>query len=167
MSLGWRKERRRDGRLCSGVGQARVLLRVRMLYYLRQEVISDLADRILEGADSSELDIWIPHPLHAEVPTDWWDVEADKSLLIGVFKHGYEKYNSMRADPALCFLERVGMPDAKAIAAEQRGADMVADGEDEDPEYKPLRMPFKDDLDDFTNSPLDDKEEVMELETGE
>ncbi|TUG21032.1 Chromodomain-helicase-DNA-binding protein 7 [Bagarius yarrelli] len=29
-----------------------VLLRVRMLYYLRQEVIGDLADRILEGADS-------------------------------------------------------------------------------------------------------------------
>lgn len=28
--------------------------------------------------------------------------------------------------------------------------------EDEDPEYKPLRMPFKDDLDDFTNSPLDE-----------
>ncbi|KAF5888028.1 chromodomain-helicase-DNA-binding protein 7, partial [Clarias magur] len=145
----------------------KVLLRVRMLYYLRQEVIGDLADRILEGADSSELDIWIPQPLHAEVPTDWWDVEADKCLLIGVFKHGYEKYNSMRADPALCFLERVGMPDAKAIAAEQRGADMVADGEDEDPEYKPLRMPFKDDLDDFTNSPLDDKEEVMEVERVE
>lgn len=41
---------------------------------------------------------------------------------------GYEKYNSMRADPTLCFLERVGMPDAKAIAAEQRGADMMADG---------------------------------------
>ncbi|XP_053543116.1 chromodomain-helicase-DNA-binding protein 7 isoform X3 [Ictalurus punctatus] len=138
-----------------------------MLYYLRQEVIGDLADRILEGADSSELDIWIPQPLHAEVPTDWWDVEADKSLLIGVFKHGYEKYNSMRADPALGFLERVGMPDAKAIAAEQRGADMVADGEDEDPEYKPLRMPFKDDMDDFTNSPLDDKEEMMDVEGGE
>lgn len=36
--------------------------------------------------------------------------------------------------------------------------------EDEDPEYKPLRMPFKDDLDDFTNSPLDDKDEAMEAE---
>lgn len=36
--------------------------------------------------------------------------------------------------------------------------------EDEDPEYKPLRMPFKDDLDDFTNSPLDDKDEAMEGE---
>uniref|UniRef100_A0A672SMP1 Chromodomain helicase DNA binding protein 7 n=1 Tax=Sinocyclocheilus grahami TaxID=75366 RepID=A0A672SMP1_SINGR len=106
----------------------KVLLRVRMLYYLRQEVIGDHADRILEGTDSSELDIWIPQPFHADVPTDWWDLDADKSLLIGVFKHGYEKYNSMCADPTLCFLERVGMPDAKAIAAEQRGADMMADG---------------------------------------
>uniref|UniRef100_A0A674E9X5 Chromodomain helicase DNA binding protein 7 n=1 Tax=Salmo trutta TaxID=8032 RepID=A0A674E9X5_SALTR len=105
----------------------KVLLRVRMLYYLRQEVIGDHADRILEGTDSSEMDIWIPQPFHSEVPADWWDSEADRSLLIGVFKHGYEKYNSMRADPALCFLERVGMPDAKAIAAEQRGADMMAD----------------------------------------
>ncbi|CAB1326039.1 unnamed protein product, partial [Coregonus sp. 'balchen'] len=147
-----------------------VLLRVRMLYYLRQEVVGDQADRILEGTDSSEMDIWIPQPFHAEVPADWWDSESDKSLLIGVFKHGYEKYNSVRADPALCFLERVGMPDAKAIAAEQRGADMMADGpegEDEDPEYKPLRMPFKDEMDDFTNSPLDDKEEAMDVESGE
>uniref|UniRef100_A0A8C5JL72 Chromodomain helicase DNA binding protein 7 n=1 Tax=Junco hyemalis TaxID=40217 RepID=A0A8C5JL72_JUNHY len=106
----------------------KVLLRVRMLYYLRQEVIGDQADKILEGADSR-----LVQPFHAEVPADWWDKEADKSLLIGVFKHGYEKYNSMRADPALCFLERVGMPDAKAIAAEQRGTDMLADGGDGNP----------------------------------
>ncbi|VTJ52614.1 Hypothetical predicted protein [Marmota monax] len=145
-----------------------------MLYYLRQEVIGDQADKILEGADSSEADVWIPEPFHAEVPTDWWDKEADKSLLIGVFKHGYEKYNSMRADPALCFLERVGMPDAKAIAAEQRGTDMLADGgdggefdrEDEDPEYKPTRTPFKDEIDEFANSPPEDKEEPMEMHTA-
>lgn len=149
----------------------KVLLRVRMLYYLRQEVIGDQADKILEGADSSEADVWIPEPLHAEVPADWWDKEADKSLLIGVFKHGYEKYNSMRADPALCFLERVGMPDAKAIAAEQRGTDMLADGgdggefdrEDEDPEYKPTRTPFKDEIDEFANSPPEDKDESMDV----
>ncbi len=36
--------------------------------------------------------------------------------------------------------------------------------EDEDPEYKPLRMPFKDDMDDFTNSPLDDKDDTAEGE---
>ncbi|XP_048364586.1 chromodomain-helicase-DNA-binding protein 7 isoform X2 [Sphaerodactylus townsendi] len=151
----------------------KVLLRVRMLYYLKQEVIGDQADKILEGADSSDVDIWIPEPFHAEVPTDWWDKEADKSLLIGVFKHGYEKYNSMRADSTLCFLERVGMPDAKAIAAEQRGTDMLTDGgdggdfdrEDEDPEYKPTRTPFKDEIDEFANSPSD-KEESIELHTS-
>lgn len=48
----------------------------------------------------------------------WWDEDADKSLLIGVFKHGYEKYNTMRQDPALCFLQRCGPPDSKAVAAE-------------------------------------------------
>jgi len=37
--------------------------------------------------------------------------------------------------------------------------------EDEDPEYKPMRMPFKDDMDDFTNSPLDDKDDTVEGET--
>ncbi|KAG8140837.1 hypothetical protein E2320_003556 [Naja naja] len=68
----------------------------------------------------SETDIWFPLVDQAEVPTAWWDTEADKSLLLGVFKHGYEKYNTMRADPALCFLEKAGRPDDKAIAAEHR-----------------------------------------------
>lgn len=38
---------------------------------------------------------------------------------------GYEKYNTIRADPALCFLERVGKPDEKAVAAEQRANDYM------------------------------------------
>ena len=42
----------------------------------------------VNGCLCSEADVWIPEPFHAEVPTDWWDKEADKSLLIGVFKHG-------------------------------------------------------------------------------
>uniref|UniRef100_W5LYB8 Uncharacterized protein n=1 Tax=Lepisosteus oculatus TaxID=7918 RepID=W5LYB8_LEPOC len=70
-----------------------------------------------------EIDIWMPEMDQLEVPARWWDSEADKSLLIGVFKHGYEKYTTMRADPCLCFLERVGRPDDQAIDAEQRGAD--------------------------------------------
>lgn len=40
------------------------------------------------GKPFSEIDIWIPEPDHSEVPAEWWDIEADKSLLIGVFKHG-------------------------------------------------------------------------------
>lgn len=37
---------------------------------------------------------------------------------------GYERYNAMRADPQLCFLERVGMPDVIALTAEQSGAEI-------------------------------------------
>uniref|UniRef100_A0A672PXM5 Chromodomain helicase DNA binding protein 6 n=1 Tax=Sinocyclocheilus grahami TaxID=75366 RepID=A0A672PXM5_SINGR len=62
--------------------------------------------------------VTLPDIDYIEIPTIWWDAEADKSLLIGVHKHGYERYNAMRADPALCFLERVGMPDVTALTVE-------------------------------------------------
>uniref|UniRef100_A0A8B9TKC1 Chromodomain helicase DNA binding protein 9 n=1 Tax=Anas platyrhynchos TaxID=8839 RepID=A0A8B9TKC1_ANAPL len=123
----------------------KVLLRVRMLYYLKQEVIGNEFQKVFEGIDASEIDVWVPEPDHSEVPAEWWDADADKSLLIGVFKHGYEKYNTIRADPALCFLERVGKPDDKAVAAEQRANDYI-DGDVEDPEYKPAPALFKDDI---------------------
>uniref|UniRef100_A0A665VDA6 DNA helicase n=1 Tax=Echeneis naucrates TaxID=173247 RepID=A0A665VDA6_ECHNA len=103
----------------------KVLLRVRMLYYLKQEVIGDQAQKVLDGVDSSELKIWVPEPDHSELPALWWDAISDKCLLLGVYKHGYEKYNTIRADPTLCFLDRVGRPDEKAIAAEQRGNDFM------------------------------------------
>lgn len=51
-----------------------------------------------------------------------------KSQIIEMFSctlSGYEKYNTIRADAALCFVERVGRPDEKAIAAEQRGNDFM------------------------------------------
>uniref|UniRef100_A0A8C9YPJ6 Chromodomain helicase DNA binding protein 8 n=1 Tax=Sander lucioperca TaxID=283035 RepID=A0A8C9YPJ6_SANLU len=96
----------------------KVLLRVRMLYYLKQEVIGEHADAVLKGADSRDVDIWMPEMEQQEVPAGWWDTEADRSLLAGVFKHGYEMYTTMRADPCLCFLERAGRPDDKAIDAE-------------------------------------------------
>ncbi|XP_072006128.1 chromodomain-helicase-DNA-binding protein 8 isoform X2 [Engystomops pustulosus] len=123
----------------------KVLLRVRMLYYLRQEVIGSQASRVLSPVDAREIDIWVPQVDQADVPSLWWDREADKSLLIGVFKHGYEKYNTMRADPLLCFLEKVGGPDEQAIAAEHHAQDFAElpesgdfDRDIEDPEYKPL-----------------------------
>ncbi|XP_023688336.2 chromodomain-helicase-DNA-binding protein 8 isoform X1 [Paramormyrops kingsleyae] len=121
----------------------KVLLRVRMLYYLRQEVIGDHADSVLRGADARDIDIWMPEMEQLEVPSVWWDAEADRSLLVGVFKHGYEMYTTMRADPCLCFLDRAGRPDDRAIDAEQHSADAdLGDGGDydkysEDPEFKP------------------------------
>ncbi|XP_026860783.2 chromodomain-helicase-DNA-binding protein 6 isoform X1 [Electrophorus electricus] len=105
----------------------KVLLRVRMLYYLKAEVLGEAANQALEGASASKLEVALPDIDYIEIPTCWWDSEADKSLLIGVHKHGYERYNAMRADPQLCFLERVGMPDVTALTAEQGGTEVVAD----------------------------------------
>ncbi|KAM8839082.1 chromodomain-helicase-DNA-binding protein 8 isoform 1-T1 [Synchiropus picturatus] len=128
----------------------KVLLRVRMLYYLKQEVIGEHADSVLKGADIRDVDIWMPEMEQQEVPAGWWDSEADRSLLAGVFKHGYEMYTTMRADPCLCFLERAGRPDDKAIDAEQQTGDteLGEEGEydkySEDPEFKPASRVPKD-----------------------
>uniref|UniRef100_A0A673K4L8 Chromodomain-helicase-DNA-binding protein 9-like n=1 Tax=Sinocyclocheilus rhinocerous TaxID=307959 RepID=A0A673K4L8_9TELE len=106
----------------------KVLLRVRMLYYLKQEVIGVHCQKVLDGADVSEIEIWVPEPDHSEMPALWWDMLSDKCLLLGVFKHGYEKYNTIRADPALCFIDRVGRPDEKAIACVCAEGGSVLDG---------------------------------------
>lgn len=44
--------------------------------------------------------------IDADLPLPWWDKCCDKCLLLGVLKHGWEKYASMRLDPALCFRSR-------------------------------------------------------------
>ncbi|KAF4089766.1 hypothetical protein AMELA_G00070590 [Ameiurus melas] len=122
----------------------KVLLRVRMLYYLKQEVIGEHVNSILEGADSRDINIWLPEMEQQDVPSAWWDTEADRCLLIGVFKHGYEMYTTMRADPCLCFLGRCGRPDEQEIKAEQHSADPdlreggAYDKFSEDPEFKPV-----------------------------
>ncbi|XP_055722406.1 chromodomain-helicase-DNA-binding protein 8-like isoform X2 [Salvelinus fontinalis] len=140
----------------------KVLLRVRMLYYLRQEVIGEHADSVLRGADARDIDIWMPEMEQLEVPSGWWDTEADRSLLVGVFKHGYEMYTTMRADDCLCFLERAGRPDDQAIDAEQHSADAeLGDGGDddkysEDPEFKPALRHTKDLYEEADSLNMDD-----------
>ncbi|XP_070759561.1 chromodomain-helicase-DNA-binding protein 6 [Enoplosus armatus] len=105
----------------------KVLLRVRMLYYLKVEVLGEAANQAVEGIPASKLEVPLPDIDYIEIPATWWDADADKTLLIGVHKHGYERYNAMRADPDLCFLERVGMPDVTALSAEQGGGEGVPD----------------------------------------
>uniref|UniRef100_A0A8C9KTI0 Chromodomain helicase DNA binding protein 9 n=1 Tax=Panthera tigris altaica TaxID=74533 RepID=A0A8C9KTI0_PANTA len=46
-----------------------------MLYYLKQEVIGNECQKVFDGVDASDIDVWVPEPDHSE------------SLLIGVFKH--------------------------------------------------------------------------------
>ncbi|XP_077502433.1 chromodomain helicase DNA binding protein kismet isoform X3 [Amblyomma americanum] len=102
----------------------KVLLRVRLLYYLKHEIIGELHQQVFAGVPAR--DIPIPPPTaDGEPPAPWWDEDADKSLLIGVYKHGYERFNLMRQDHTLCFLARCGPPDGAALLAE-----MTANPED-------------------------------------
>uniref|UniRef100_T1J482 DNA helicase n=1 Tax=Strigamia maritima TaxID=126957 RepID=T1J482_STRMM len=95
----------------------KVLLRVRLLYYVKQEVIGEMTFQVSRGVSASDIPILSPCA-DGDIPVFWWDKEADKSLLVGVYKHGYERYNVMRLDPTLCFLVRCGPPDGAAVLAE-------------------------------------------------
>ena len=113
----------------------RILLRVRMLFYIRQEIIGEYAAQIEEGLNANDIDFHVPN-IQADLPASWWDKEADKSLLIGVYKYGYEKYNQMRADPCLSFLNLCGPPNAKDLLDEQQREDQD-DDDDVDGDYIP------------------------------
>lgn len=39
-------------------------------------------------------------------PVSWWDIDADKSLVVGTYLHGYERYDAMKLDPYLTFIDR-------------------------------------------------------------
>jgi chromodomain-helicase-DNA-binding protein 7 len=87
----------------------KILLRIRLLYYVQHEILSNVIDVINKDQVSvSEVPLIIPT---TEVtPAPWWDSEADKSLLIGTYRYGYEQFDLMRIDPHLCFLTRCGPP---------------------------------------------------------
>jgi len=101
----------------------RILLKLKMLAYIKNDIIGDEnAAQIDEDINESELTIKYIEITEGltDIPVDWWDKSCDKSMIIGVFKHGYEKYYKMRLDPKLVFLSLCGPPDAKDLLAEQQ-----------------------------------------------
>ncbi|CAG5021763.1 unnamed protein product [Parnassius apollo] len=89
----------------------KVLLRVRMMYYIKHEVIGDYASQIENGVHASSLGMRVPRGVDSTPPRIWWDSECDVSLLVGTYIHGYENYLAMRSDPQLCFVDKLGPPD--------------------------------------------------------
>ncbi|KAK8737028.1 hypothetical protein OTU49_004766 [Cherax quadricarinatus] len=166
----WAKEEKYDTEVYLDQGYSRhltrhsnkVLLRVRLLFYIKQEIIGDHYLQIDEGCKASDLNI---NPPTTELPPKpWWDLEADRSLLVGVYKHGYERYNVMRNDPALCFLSRCGPPDKAALMAEMNTTinedDMdKEDKEDEkdDEDSNPTPLPSSPAVSTSTSKSDDDK----------
>jgi chromodomain-helicase-DNA-binding protein 7 len=121
----------------------KVLLRIRMLHYIKQEIIRDLEAQVNAGVNAAMLPI--QPPFCEQSPTPWWDAQADVSLLVGTYKHGYERYAVMRLDPSLCFLVRCGPPDKQELLSEM--ASLEANGDELD------KAPDEDeDMDDDSSS---------------
>lgn len=108
-----------------------------MLFYIKHEIIGDeYASKLDSDPDSlshESIDLQLPD-VPMDLPAEWWDRTCDSSLLVGVYKHGFEKYAQMRLDERLCFLSMCGPPDAQEILAEEQQeneAEMNEEGGDE------------------------------------
>lgn len=109
----------------------RLLIRVKFLHYLKNDILKGYDERILSDCSINEIDL--PSvPVDGELPSLWWDDEADKSLLVGIFKHGHDKFNLIRQDPCLCFLQRCGPPNKEELLAEMNAADKTVEDLEED-----------------------------------
>jgi ribonuclease HI len=66
-------------------------------------------DELVSNVTDEELAQYLPlgdlRPQWARL-TSWWDRECDRHLLIGVFKHGYGKFELIRDDPNLVFAKK-------------------------------------------------------------
>jgi len=111
----------------------KLLLRVKLLSYLATEIIGDLREDALRGVVARDIPL-PPAAAEGEPPSLWWDEECDKCLLIGIFKHGYDRYNLIRQDTSLCFFHKCGPPDGAALLAEMQDDDLGKLEEDEEPE---------------------------------
>ncbi|KAH8869088.1 Chromodomain-helicase-DNA-binding protein 7 [Schistosoma japonicum] len=92
---------------------ARLLNRVALLFFLQCDIIGihpaqDLISSKLSHTDFVELASSLPplEALDSDLPAPWWDACCDKCLLLGIMKHGWEKYTAIRLDPKLCFRSR-------------------------------------------------------------
>ena len=116
----------------------KLLGRVRVLNYLRTEILADWLDHIKDDVPSADYELDVP-VIEGEPPAPWWEEEADKSLLVGIFKHGYDRYSLIRNDPSLVFLDKVGPADDKALMADLMEGESKPNcgGADGDKDYKP------------------------------
>uniref|UniRef100_A0A8C2AMV9 Chromodomain helicase DNA binding protein 8 n=1 Tax=Cyprinus carpio TaxID=7962 RepID=A0A8C2AMV9_CYPCA len=79
-----------------------------------------------------DIDIWLPEMEQQDVPSGWWDAEADRCLLVGVYKHGiFLKSLGLFARFKIWDFDKYSEdPEFKPAARHTKEADSVnADGE--------------------------------------
>ena len=111
----------------------KILLRIRLLYYVEHEILGNVLD-VVNKDEVPVSDIPLIIPSTEVPPASWWDADADKSILIGTYRYGYEQFDLMRTDPHLCFLSRCGPPSSNEGTANKTfdGEEGLKLDEDED-----------------------------------
>lgn len=80
------------------------LLRIQMLHMVRDRIVPK----------DWQLAKVLPIPkVTGSLPCDWWGESEDRDLLLGICKHGYQQYLTMRKDKEFCFYGKT-FDDSKA-----------------------------------------------------
>ncbi|KAJ8906974.1 hypothetical protein NDN08_003457 [Rhodosorus marinus] len=110
-------------------GERRKFLRwarkFRLLQNLREAVKHSSMGRVKKG----QLLINTPPP------ASWWTSEDDYTLAVGIYRHGYGSFESVRTDPKLSFYDRVVPPlepGARSSKADSTGARGESEDDEED-----------------------------------
>lgn len=129
------------------------LLRIQMLQIIREKIVPN------DWEEAKKLEI--PR-VTGSPPASWWKSDEDRDLLLGILKHGYQQYLSIRSDPEFCFYGK------KYDDSQTDG------GEDDEPkndqaleteEKKPITFGTKDedsDYEDKNNGNETDEEEYID-----
>ncbi|KAG0788881.1 hypothetical protein G6F16_006870 [Rhizopus arrhizus] len=134
------------------------LLRIQMLQIIREKIVPN------DWEEAKKLEI--PR-VTGSPPASWWKSDEDRDLLLGILKHGYQQYLSIRSDPEFCFYGK------KYDDSQTDG------GEDDEPkndqaleteEKKPITFGTKDedsDYEDKNNGNETDEEEYIDSSKSE
>uniref|UniRef100_A0A7I4XWZ7 Chromo domain containing protein n=2 Tax=Haemonchus contortus TaxID=6289 RepID=A0A7I4XWZ7_HAECO len=119
----------------------KLLVKIDQLRHLQKTIIGNKAADIEAGAEWSTIDISVPTLI--EPMCDGWDADCDKCLLIGIYKHGLDNVDAIRADEKLCFATKTGLPEtfpgAAEISTRFRRLIAVSQRNITDPVYEKLR----------------------------
>ncbi|CAO3677494.1 unnamed protein product [Rhizopus stolonifer] len=98
------------------------LLRIQMLHMVR--------DRIVPKDWEEAKKLPIPK-VSGSLPCDWWGEHEDRDLLLGICKHGYQQYLTMRKDKEFCFYGK-RYDDSKAGTLQEDDDDPITTDKQDD-----------------------------------
>lgn len=72
---------------------SKIMGRIRLMHCIQADIIKEASVPIKEGKSYEEIELQVPY-VEGDIPAVWWDEAADKSLLIGTYKHGKNYCNN-------------------------------------------------------------------------